>query len=53
MSEYDGLYVKVYTARFRFTFLKMLCKLKSCKSNTEFPFKTMYFLVVKGLTISS
>jgi hypothetical protein len=30
------------------TFLK-----KSCKSNTEFPFKTVYFLGGRGLTASS
>jgi len=31
----------------------MLHKLKSRKSNTKFPFKTVYFLGVRGLTTSS
>jgi len=32
---------------------KTLCKLKSHTSNTKFPFKTVYFLGVRGLTASS
>ena len=32
---------------------KMLCKSKSCKSNTKFPFKTMCSLRVRGLKTPS
>jgi len=34
-------------------FCKMSCKLKLCKSNTKFLFKTAYFLGVRGFTTSS
>jgi len=31
----------------------MFCESKSCKSNTKFPFKTVYFMGVRGLTALS
>jgi hypothetical protein len=35
------------------TFLKKFHKLKTCKLKTKFPFKTVHFLGIRGLTTSS